>query len=603
MKPPAAFAILLFSACCIACPAGPRREHVNASETGTPADNPNLASAVPNKDRPAAAKPAVDPPPARARLNACSSIEALESGRGGQLPRFCAADEPADSSECPAAGAIAVVVDHDADTARRGTWNGFIGELGRIAATCPSGADPLNGHIPHACTTVQALGDDRPFSACRSGSRIFPIGTLTTPHPDRTPAAEAVGHLCDRIRDGRIAVGIFAFDGVPDADYNDATPAAAFGERVGQCASDGLTIYIAAAPARYRYVYIFANPRYDKYAQNVAVGLKMQWASADPGAVALAAAPSPTDRLDFAHLSFGRVSRTAGGWDNDQPRITAVQMKGRDVGHRIDVLRWTTNEDSHGAAFELKWRAADWQQLAGAGTIAASPELLVNQDIVTPPPARLTVPFVAAAGAHVGKLEDCGSFRNPAMMAVSSPCGIPVPHIYQRMEIGRENASIEIYKGAHPDYVADTSVRAAVLASTGKPMLAMALVSPQLTLDRCLVDLGVAVRGTHHWPETLTTTSRVDDLLRRGGSCESSPLRELVISFRDVQPMIFHNASPTFAGTSDRRVGMEALTIALRSVADARLKSTAGEACVLTTFRVILDSCEPQPSVQLTAGN
>jgi len=443
------------------------------------------------------------------------------------------------------------VVDHDADTAQRKTWNGFIGDLTHITATCPSGSDPLDGHIPHACTTIQSLGDDQPFGPCRKGTHTFPEGTPTTPHPHRTPATEAVGHLCDRIRDGKIGVGILAFDGVPDGDYNEATPAAAFGERVGQCAADGLAIYVAAVPAQYRYVYIFAASRYARYAQNVAVGFKTLWAPANTGAVALTVAPAPADRLEFAGPSFERNSRTAAGWDNDQPPITAVQLKGRDVGHRVDVLRWMANQDTHGAAFDLKWNDADWQKLAGAGTIASPPELLVNQDLVTPPPANLTVPFVAAADGHAGRLDDCISFRNPAMMAVGSPCGVPVPQIYQRVDIARNHAAIEIYKGSHPEYVADKSVLTAVLASTGKPMLAMALVAPQLTLDRCLVDLGVALRGTHRWPETSTTASHVDGLLQQKGTCESSPLRELVFSFRDVQPMRFHTTSQTFA-TYDR---------------------------------------------------
>jgi hypothetical protein len=599
MRPRAAFAILPFSAFLLACQAGPRHEHVNASDTGTAtAAGQQTTSSSLLKNSPVKS---ADPPRVSSRLNACSAIESLESGRPGPLARFCATGEAVDSNGCPATEAIAIVVDHDADTAQRRTWNGFIGDLTHIAAACPSGADPLNGHIPYACTTIQALGDDRPFGPCHSGSRTFPDGTPTTPHPDRTPAAEAVGHLCDRIRDGKIGVGIFAFDGVPDGDYNNATPAAAFGERVGQCAADGLVIHVAAVPTQYRYVYIFAASSYAQYAQNVAVGLKTLWDSANTKAVALTVAPAPADRLEFGAPSFERSSKTAAGWDNDQPPITAVQWKGRDVGHRVDVLRWTTNQDTHGAEFVLKWHDTNWQTLSGAGTLASPPELLVNQDIVTPPPANLTVPFVAAADGHAKKLDDCISLRNPAMMAVGSPCGVPVPQIYQRVDIAHNHAAIEIYKGSHPEYVADKLVLTAVLASTGKPMLAMALVAPQLTLDQCLVDLGVALRSTHRW-QTSTTASHLDGLEQKG-ACEASPLRDLVFSFRDVQPMRFKTGSDIFAATTDRRVGMESLTIALRSVADARLKSPAGQACVLTTFRVVLDSCTPQPKVQLTAAN
>jgi hypothetical protein len=478
-----------------------------------------------------------------------------------------------------------------------------VDELTHIAATCPSGTDPLNGHLPHDCGTIQTVGEKGAFGPCRLGTRTFPTGTPTGPHGDRTPATEAVGRLCDRILRGETGVGIFAFDGVADADYNDSTPAAAFGERVGQCAADGLSIQIVASPETYRYVYIFADRRYGQYAQNMARRLSDQWAKSDNDAVALTAAPSPADRVEFARPTFQRISKVTQGWDNEQPPITTVQMNGREVGHRLDVLRWSANEDSHGAAFALQWRADDWQTLGSAGTIAGPPVLFVNQDVVAPPSKNPSMPFVAAADARTKKLDDCAAFRNPAMMAVSSQCGMPMPQFFQRINVDTNRAEIEIYKGAHPGNVAAKTVLTAVLGSNAKPMLAMALVSPELTLDRCLVDLGVSLRGAHRWPESVSTASKVDDLMYHGASCEASTLRKLVTAFRETQPARFHTTSNTFAATADRRVGMESLTLALRSIADMRLKSRVGDACVLTTFRILLDSCTPQPTVQLTIAH
>ena len=272
----------------------------------------------------------------------------------------------------------------------------------RIAATCPSGADPLNGHIPRACTTIQSLADDQPFHACHSGSSMFPNGTPFGPNGNHTPSAEAVGHLCDRVRAGRIGVGIFAFDGVPDADYNDATPAAAFGERIGRCAADGLVIHVAAAPANYRYVYIFADRRYGQYAQHVAVGLR----------------------------TFGR-SRTAARWRSrrSRPRRTAstspVRRSSAFPERRRDgttTSRRSRQCSSRAARSGIGWiccagrptktRTAPRSRSNGAPTIgngSAAParsrrrrRLFVNQDVVTPALPKQTMPFVAAANTASG---------------------------------------------------------------------------------------------------------------------------------------------------------------------------------------------------------
>jgi len=559
--------------------------------TPKPAGNPtHISAAVPV----AARSPLLRP---------CTALDSLETGKSDPSPlppRFCAV-APVEANDCPAASDIAVIIDRDTETARARVWDGFVLELASLSASCQTDVNPLDGRLPGRCGTIQALGGDpnAPLSvgSCQVGGHVFPGAVRLSPNADRTPAMQAVAVLCDRVRDGRLGVGVMAYDGVPDANYNDATPSRAFGDRVGQCAADGLVIQVVAAPQTYRYVYFFASPRFGDYAKSMAAALASRWSAGAGGVKHLDLAGSIVDRNQLAAAALRRAPRPLPGWDNDLPPIISILMHGRDVGHRVDLLQWSLGDESHASAFDLSWRDDGWKTAAGIATVLKPPLLYVNQDLAV---SRAGVPVGAEADARTERLGNCKTGRDLAAMMAPSTCGPVSPYFFQRLHVTRNKAEIEIYKGPQPERIAPAGEANGLRATAQLPLLAAALVSPRLEVDSCLRGVGIALRSVHLWSRSLSTSTKTDPLLAAGAVCDAaSPLHDLVAAFGKTAPSAFHSASGTFASTADRRVGMESLVTAMRAIGDARVRSDEGADCVITTFRFTLDSCDPPTVVRL----
>ncbi|HEY0158236.1 MAG TPA: hypothetical protein VGF28_13220 [Thermoanaerobaculia bacterium] len=381
---------------------------------------------------------------------------------------------------------------------------------------------------------------------------------------------------------------------MPDGDYRDATPIAAFADAVADCAS-GHAISIAAAPTEYRYAYVLAKRSYRQYAEQLASDIAAPW----PKSSVLHLTPTTSARVTVAAARLNREVRSTARWDNTDPPITAVSADAQAMGSQIDVLRWMLSAEPQGAAFLLQWNddPTEWQSLAAVGVLQPPPILHVNQELSNGP----RVPFTADAEARVARMTDCDP-RPQSAATRRSPCGVPSPHIFQSLHVSAGQATLEVFRGADLEWLRNRSGGsdriAAVRGSRGKSLTAMALVAPALEVDPCLASLRRALRNSHTWsPSDRTATKLAGPDITR--DCSSSPLQPLIAQFRQTGHEPFRTVSNTFIVSADRRVGMELTVAAVQAVAKARANDPAASGCVLTTVSLVLDSCTPEKQINL----
>jgi hypothetical protein len=532
----------------------------------------------------------------------CNAVVALESGVGDSSPlpsRYCRNETAPVTDECPSAGRIAVVVDHDNETAAQHTWRSLIEDVNAAGVECATVMhDPLRGRLPGLCDTIQHLSSGMQMRSCRTGANVFPQGT--PPEGNTTPAANAVRNLCRRISSREIDVALLAFDGVPDANPTAQTPAQEFAEAVGDCAAKDLVISVVAAPERYRYLYVFGGVRFRDYSDRMTKIMAQRWNGSGVLAEALLLTPRWDARQNTAAVRFDAGSHLREvQWDTAGPDVERVTSRGATVGYRIDAQRWTSSTESKGKAYRMQWNAdpKDWEATASVGLITKPPLVYGNRM----PPEDSAV--LIAVGTPYQQLLNCDSTRIPG--ADSARCAdLPATahNFYQRLEVTPNAFELALFTGDQLSWLgSDAPMReytSLVRASRGAAASSLALVAPLPDVDPCMASLASAIRNVHRW-HVIDTTA---EMLRRGAvsqQCTGSRLQSLGNLFAQTVPKHFATKSGTFADTADRRVGMESLMAAIAEVTRVERAKASASACVLCTIRVTFESCEPPKMVEL----
>jgi hypothetical protein len=575
-----------------------------------------------------AAPPRPAPRSAEPWLTRCELLDRLERGErpAAGSPAWCspapapAAPEPIEVT-CPPSSGVAVLVDHDNETAHAGTWRTLLSELMGLQISCTSDTrNPLED-LPGGCGTIQ----DPRLGSCRHGTQMFPAGRPGD--GSTTPAPEAMRRAGALLTHTPWQVVLLAFDGVVDGDYGRGSPPQAFAQAAGAQVAAGLGLQVVADPRAYRYLYVLSRAEYEEFGRQLARRLAERWSSqAGSGALAVSLSEhaflDPGRRVLAAVPTFRQVTMPGPHWDNSLPRLYRGAAS---RSARIEVSDWLTRSTSSGAAFRLSWQSERqaWSKLTPPSLQLASPRPRINRELS--PTERSHEPWFTESPAMVSLLDAC-----PAPKDLS---GVHDGRDYstflaQSVAVAPGRADLLLLRGdplelqwvqkwsrQFPDHQGKGAAAARndpllfersgewmtrLRGSSGAPLVSLALVAPGPQSDPCLGALLKRTAAAHLWLSSDSTASKLgEDLPPR---CAEEPWKTLVSELRATRPRQFHWGSGSVFRTADARVSIEGFLLAMRETGHALLQRARerGEDgdCVLATFRVIFQPGFNDPAWQ-----
>lgn len=535
----------------------------------------------------------------------CRALADITEERGSL--KLCRAVPAAPPQECPTADEIVVLVDNDNETAarRRGqdvpatNWQDLLVLLEAVGRTeCRGGSRPLE-RLPGRCGTIQGAVGGWNFGPCRNAAGQFFPRFITTGSGTTTPATEAVQRIArEMTRAGRApAVTLMAFDGIVDGDYRNAAARLAFGDAVADAVAAGLKAWIVASPADYRYIYVFARPQFeefgDRVSRDLALTLKRNGSHAVSASLSEGRFRDPAARAEIAHVQVRRPPLSGVHWDFNGLALRRRQHPADTHGEmwKVDIRRWTetpaSTTDAYGALLTLSWNAdsLQWDSLVPFGVRLSPPSVLLNRPVHTAEDSAANAAWARAEGVEVRTLENCAP-------RLGSP-------IAQGASIGPGRADFLLIRGAAanaawlnngvPNWTGKApAVRAGLVASSGPPLLAAALVTPPPRPSRCTEILLNEFAGSHRWGSGRSTPNLAAAAAEP--DCDSERWKDLIEGLRQVPQRRFRPGASSPWSPTDGRVAAETFLTVIervaRRLAGGESSGVGGESCVLGTLQL-----------------
>lgn len=579
------------------------------------------------EDRPNSITPVTTAPPAKPQAsgskggvklqpgNDCEALTELAQGSG--VLKLCGGASRGPAQVCPTADEIVVLVDNDDETAARRmgrdvpatNWQDILVELDAIGRTeCDAGSRPLE-RLPGNCGTIQGAVGGWNLGSCRNASgRLFPR-FINKGSGGTTPATEVVQRIEGQMtRQGSGAGLVFmAFDGVVDGDYRNAAARLAFAEAVTHAISSGLKVWIVASPVDYRYIYLFARPQFEAFADKVARALAGSMAARSALVVVTVSLSegqfrNPAARAGIAHVQIARPPLLGARWDYNGLTLRRRQDSSSTTGvmWKLDMRRWLSVDsgggDTHGALMRLSWNAdqSQWDSLAPFGVRLSAPAVLLNRPVSDAPNVGGASPngaWVRDPRVEVGALECPARVSGPLSGPFAQAASI-VQGQADFLLIRGVPANTGWLSGGIPGWASDAkSLRSGLASSSGASLMAAVLVSPRPTASHCTESLLGEFAGSHKWGSAHATPDLAN--LQNQADCDSPQWKTLIQALSRVQYRRFRPGAASPWSPTDARVAAETFLTVIettaRRIVNALPDGADSSSCALASFQVEID--------------
>jgi hypothetical protein len=273
----------------------------------------------------------------------------------------------------------------------------------------------------------------------------------------------------------------------------------------------------------------------------------------------------------------------------------ALRRRDRSVDTRgemwkLDVRRWTEAPTSAAGAYSallrLSWNAdrSKWDSLVPFGVQLSPPSVLLNRPVHLKGERAANAAWVRSEEVEVQTLKDCLP-RSGAPLAQGASIA-PGRADFLLLRGSAANAAWLV--DGVSDWMGNTNaLRAGLVASSGPPLIAAALVTPPPRPSKCTEALLKEFAGSHRWGSSRATP----DLSAADAEpdCKSPQWAGLIEGLRQVPYRRFRPGVATPWSPTDGRVAVETFLTVIETVARrfvSNLSGSSDTSCVLGTFQL-----------------